>query len=39
MMVAMPDESSDGIVLFRLSKMREVLEGILSNWDNPEEDI
>jgi hypothetical protein len=39
MMVAMPDGESDGIVLFRLSKMKEVLEGILSNWDNPEQDI
>ena len=38
MMVAMPDGESDGIVLFRLSKMKEVLEGILSNWDNPEEE-
>ena len=38
MMVAMPDGESDGIVLFKLSKMKEVLEGILSNWDNPEEE-
>ena len=38
MMVAMPDGESDGIVLFRLSKMKEVLEGILSNWENPEEE-
>jgi len=38
MMVAMPDESSDGIVLFRLSQLRAVVEGIIENWENPEED-
>jgi hypothetical protein len=37
-MVAMPDESSDGIVLFRLSQLRAVVEGIIENWENPEED-
>jgi len=38
MMVAMPDSTSDGIVLFRLSQLREVIEGIIENWESPEED-
>ena len=37
-MVAMPDSTSDGIVMFRLSQLREVVEGIIENWENPEED-
>ena len=39
MMVAMPDDTSDGIVLFRLSQLREVVEGIIENWERPVEDI
>tara|TARA_B100000902_G_C27096405_1_gene806494 strand:+ start:396 stop:944 length:549 start_codon:yes stop_codon:yes gene_type:complete len=38
MMVAMPDGETDGIVLFRLSQLKEVVLGILENWENPEED-
>ena len=39
MMVAMPDDTSDGIVLFRLSQLKEVVEGIIENWERPVEDI
>ena len=38
MMVAMPDGESHSIVLFRLSQLREVVEGIIENWENPDED-
>ncbi len=35
-MVAMPDGTSDGLVIFRLSQLQEVVLGIVENWENPE---
>ena len=36
MMVAMPDGTSDGIVLFRLSELENVVQGLIENWDKKE---
>jgi hypothetical protein len=38
MMVAMPEGTSDGLVLFRLSELNKVIDAIQDNWDRFDEE-
>ena len=37
MMVAMPEGTSDGLCIFRLSELENVIEAIQDNWRRNEE--